>query len=68
MEFRYSVPLDSDNEETESKEFVYEDGSCYIGFCKKGTQIPNGHGKMIFANGHIYEGECLDGMRHGYGK
>ena len=54
MEFRYSVPLDSDNEETESKEFVYEDGSCYIGFCKKGTQIPNGHGKMIFANGHIY--------------
>lgn len=30
--------------------------------------IPNGHGKMKYTDGHVYEGNWKDGEPHGHGK
>jgi MORN repeat len=32
------------------------------------TGLPTGHGKMVYADGQIYEGYCRDGLRHGIGR
>jgi len=29
--------------------------------------VPNGKGKMMYKNGSVYQGEWVDGQRHGLG-
>ena len=38
----------------------------YIGELKNG--IPHGHCKIIYTDGHIFEGKFVKGVRHGHGK
>ena len=48
-------------------EFIYDDGSYYIGFWKNGLR--NGKGKLFDKNGKlIYEGDWVNDKREGFGK
>lgn len=32
------------------------------------NDLPSGYGRMLFQDGQVYEGHCVDGLRHGRGK
>jgi hypothetical protein len=66
-EFTYNnnknlIPYDNEVEDVDVIE--YSIGK-YTGELK--NSIPNGTGTMIYDNGDIYEGEWIDGLRHGNG-
>ena len=40
---------------TEASNITFEDGSTYLGDIDEVNNVPNGFGKLLFANGDIYE-------------
>ena len=39
----------------EASNITFEDGSTYLGDIDEVNDVPNGFGKLLFANGDIYE-------------
>jgi hypothetical protein len=55
----------NDKEEDTSIENISITEDVYVGEEKNG--VPHGKGKMVYANGDVYEGEWFDGKKNGQG-
>ena len=64
------IPLHKSQEEDIIKTIIYPDGSVYNGEVQifNDQEIPSGHGTMNQADGCLYEGCFVNGLKHGHGK
>ena len=62
----YKGNLDKEGLQSGPGEFIYNNGSKYIGYWKAGK--PSGNGRYIGITGEVYEGEWKSGKANGKGK